>query len=181
MSLSTQSKSSKKTDLRQLIIFALLGVIMFLSKILMEALPNVHLLGALTITYTLVYRWRALIPLYIYVLLNGLFAGFDAWWVPYLYIWTVLWAAAMLLPKKMPKPLACVVYPLLCALHGAAFGILYAPAWAIIMKLDFKETIAWVIAGVPFDVMHIVGNAVAGLLIFPLSELLKRLESRYRR
>ena len=48
------------------------------------------------------------------------------------------------------------------------------------MKLDFKETVAWVIAGVPFDVMHIVGNTVAGLLIFPLSELLKKLENEAR-
>ena len=65
---------------------------MFCSKVIMEALPNIHLLGMLTMVYTLTFRWKALIPIYIYVFLNGLYAGFNVWWVPYLYIWTVLWA-----------------------------------------------------------------------------------------
>ena len=69
----------------------MLGTIMFVSKIVMEALPNIHLLGTLTMTYTVVYRKKALIPLYVYVFLNGLYAGFSLWWVPYLYIWTILW------------------------------------------------------------------------------------------
>ena len=98
---------------RELAVFALLGSFMFISKLLMEGLPNVHLLGMLTISYTLVYRKKALIPIYVYVLLNGLYAGFNMWWVPYLYIWTVLWAITMLLPKKMPKKVSAVVYPLL--------------------------------------------------------------------
>ena len=76
---------------RDMVIFAMLGTLMFCSKIAMEALPNVHLLGMLTMVYTIVYRYRALIPVYIYVLLNGAFAGFNLWWVPYLYIWTILW------------------------------------------------------------------------------------------
>ena len=96
----------------------MLGTLMFCSKIILEVLPNIHLLGMLTMVYTIVYRRKALIPIYIYVFMNGLFAGFNMWWVPYLYIWTVLWGAVMLLPKKMPKKIACVVYPALCALHG---------------------------------------------------------------
>ncbi|MBO7292804.1 MAG: hypothetical protein J6V07_02600, partial [Clostridia bacterium] len=74
-----------------LVVFAMLGSLMFCSKILMEVLPNIHLVGMLTVTYTVVFRARALIPLYIYVMLDGLFGGFSMWWYPYLYIWTVLW------------------------------------------------------------------------------------------
>ena len=153
---------------------------MFISKIVMEALPNIHLLGMLTITYTLVYRWRALIPIYIYVFLNGLYAGFDPWWVPYLYIWTVLWAAAMLLPRNMPKSLACVVFPILCGLHGLLYGVLYAPAYALMLKMNFQQMIVWISTGATFDVIHAVGNAVVGLLIYPMSEILKKLEDRYK-
>ncbi len=178
--LSTQKLDQKKRrsriSLRHLVIFALLAVIMFISKIVMEALPNVHLLGALTMTYTIVYRKRALIPIYVYVLLNGLYAGFNAWWVPYLYLWTILWGVTMLLPKKMPKWLAIIVYPTVCALHGLFYGILYSPAQAIMFDLNFSETLAWIAAGFPFDVIHAVGNLAVGFLILPLSELLGRLE-----
>ena len=64
----------------------MLGTIMFTSKIAMEALPNIHLVGMLTIVYTLVFRTKALIPIYIYVLMNGVYSGFSLWWMPYLYI-----------------------------------------------------------------------------------------------
>lgn len=156
-------------------LFAMFAALMFTSKLLMEFLPNVHLLGMFTVMLTVVFRAKALIPIYLYVMLNGLFAGFDVWWFPYLYIWTVLWALTMLVPKNIPKKLAAVVYPLLCGIHGVAFGTLYAPAQALFFGLDFGQTVAWIVAGIPFDVMHGVSNLFAGLLVLPLTELLKKL------
>lgn len=153
----------------------MLGALMFVSKVLMECLPNVHLLGMFTMVYTLVFRRKALIPIYIYVLLNGLYAGFNMWWLPYLYLWTILWAVTMLLPRHMPRKAAAVVYPIVCALHGLAFGTLYAPAQAIMMGMSFKATLAWIAAGLPWDAIHAAGNLAAGLMILPLSELLRKL------
>ena len=148
---------------------------MLVSKVVMELLPNVHLLGALTVAYTVAFRKKALIPIYVYVMLNGLIAGFSMWWMPYLYIWTLLWGATMLLPRGMSRKTKCIVYPLVCCLHGLLFGILYAPCQAIMFGMDFKATVAWVIAGFPFDAVHAVGNLVAGILVLPLSDLLVRL------
>ena len=158
----------------------MLGTVMFCSKIIMEVLPNIHLLGMLTMTYTLVFRKKALIPIYVYVMVNGLYAGFAAWWVSYLYIWTVLWAITMLLPKRMPQKVKYIVYPAVCCLHGLVFGILYAPAQALLFGLNFKQMIAWIIAGFPMDILHGIGNLFAGLLIVPLSQLLTKLmKQRY--
>ncbi len=156
----------------------MLGCIMFCSKIIMEAAPNIHFLGLLTMVYTIVYRGKALIPIYIYVFLNGLYAGFNQWWIPYLYIWTVLWVITMLLPKKMPTKVASVIYPLICCLHGIFFGALYAPVQALIYGFDLKQTMAWIAAGLSFDVIHAVSNFFMGLLILPLAALLKRLSKR---
>ncbi len=156
-------------------VFAILGTLMFCSKIIMEALPNIHPLGMFTMVYTLVFRKKALIPIYIYVLLNGIYAGFSLWWIPYLYIWTILWGITMLLPKNMPRKAACIVYPAICALHGIAFGALYAPAQAIMFKMSLAQTAAWIAAGLPWDILHSIGNLFVGMLMLPLSELLKRL------
>ena len=153
----------------------MLGTIMFCSKIIMEFLPNIHLLGMLTVTYTVVYRKKALIPIYIYVLLNGIYAGFNAWWVPYLYIWTVLWAAVMLLPRNMKGKTEAVVCHVICAMHGFLFGTIYAPAQAIMFGFSLNETLAWIAAGIPMDVLHGVGNIVVGFLIFPMAKLLRKL------
>ena len=160
--------------IRQICLFGILAALMFVSKIVMEALPNIHLLGMLTVVYTVVFRRKALIPIYVYVLLNGLFAGFSAWWVPYLYIWTVLWGATMLLPRNMPRAVAVVVYPILCATHGLLFGVLYAPIQALMFGFTFEQTLTWIAAGFTFDIIHMIGNFAVGLLIYPASEALKR-------
>lgn len=156
-------------------IFSMLGALMFCSKIIMEVLPNIHLLGMLTVVYTVVFRTKALIPIYVYVVVNGLYAGFSAWWVPYLYIWTVLWAVVMLIPRRLPKKLLTVIYAAVCCLHGLTFGILYAPVQALMYGFDLEQTLAWIAAGFTFDILHGVGNLAAGLLIMPLSELLLKL------
>ncbi len=174
-------RSSSRLSVGELVLFAMLGTLMFCSKIIMEVLPNIHLLGMLTMTYTVVFRKKALLPIYVYVVLNGLYAGFSVWWVPYLYVWTILWAATMLLPRKMPRKAALFVYPILCSLHGFAFGILYAPAQALFWGLDFAQMLAWIAAGASFDVLHGVSNLFAGMLVLPFSELLGKLYRRYIR
>lgn len=159
-------------------LFAMFAALMFCSKLLMEAFPNIHLLGMFTMVLTVVFRAKALIPIYVYVFLNGVYAGFNMWWYPYLYIWTVLWGITMLIPKKISPKVACIVYPAVCSLHGFAYGVLYAPAQAIMYGLDFEQMLAWIVAGIPFDVLHGVSNIFTGLLVYPFSELIKKLLKR---
>ena len=170
-------KNKLGLTLFEMVLFAMFGALMFGSKKMMEFLPNIHLIGMFTVLFTVVYRYKALIPLYIYVFLDGLISGFNVWWVPYLYVWTLLWGATMLLPRNMPRKWAIIVYPVVCAMHGFFFGILYAPAQAMFFGLDFRQTIAWIIAGAGFDTIHGISNLCAGLLIYPLSQLLRKLSA----
>ncbi len=170
---------TKRLSIKELAIFSVLGAIMYCSKFLMEVLPNIHLLGMFIMTFTVVFRKKALIPIYVYVFLDGLFGGFSLWWIPYLYIWTILWGVTMLLPKKMPDKLCYIVYPIVCCLHGLAFGALYAPAQAIMFNMNFQQIVAWIIAGFPFDLIHGISNLFMGILIVPLSKLMKKLVRAY--
>ncbi len=165
-----------KITIKETAVFAMLGTMMYVSKLLMQVLPNIHLLGTLIIVITLVYRAKALYPIYIYVFLEGLMGGFATWWIPYLYIWTVLWGVTMLLPQNMSKKLKPIVYIIVCGLHGFSFGILYAPAQALLFGLDFKGMLAWIAAGFAFDITHGISNLLCGTLICPLAALLKRIE-----
>lgn len=162
-----------KLTIREIAVFGMLGAVMYVSKMIMELVPNVHLLGVFIVAFTVVYRQKALYPIYVYVFLNGLFSGFAAWWIPYLYIWTVLWAFVMVLPKKMPRKIEPLVYMAVCAAHGFLFGTLYAPAQAIIFGLSFQGMIAWIFAGLPWDFIHGVSNFFCGVLILPLISALR--------
>ncbi len=167
-----------KLTIREIAVFSMLGALMFASKVLMEVLPNIHLLGVFIMAITLVYRQKALYPLYIYVLANGLYAGYALWWIPYLYIWLPLWGVTMLLPKKMPKRLAPIVYMLVCGLHGLLFGILYAPAQALMFGYDLQKTLLWIVTGLPADILHGVSNFCFGILILPIARALRIAERR---
>lgn len=173
--ISKKPKSKLKLTLFEMTLFSMFGALIFGSKVMMEFLPNIHLVGMFTVLLTIVYRMKALIPLYIFVMLNGLIAGFSLWWVPYLYIWTILWGITMLVPKKLPTSVAVVLYPLLCSFHGFIYGALYAPFQALIYGFTWEQTMAWIVAGFTFDLVHGIANFVVGLLIYPLSKVLRKL------
>ena len=158
----------------------MLGDIMYVSDILMEFLPNVHMVAALIVVVTVAYRSYALISIYVYAFLNGLFAGFGPWWVGYLYIWTILWAAVMLVPRGLGKKIKRVLYVGLCALHGFAFGLLYLPTQAIFFSPDPTYLFSWWSIGfVTADIYHGIGNLIFGiLLIYPLTELILKLRDK---
>ena len=165
-----------KPTTRELVIFSMLGAVMYASKVIMEFAPNIHLIGVFTIAFTVVYRKKALYPIYVYVFLTGMFHGFATWWVPDLYLWTVLWGAVMLLPANMPRKVRPVIYMIVCAAHGFLYGTLYAPAQALLYGLSFQKMIAWIIAGLPFDCIHGVSNFFCGILIMPVISILRLAE-----
>ena len=47
---------------------------------------------------------------------------------------------------------------------------------ALLFGLNFKGMIAWIIAGLPFDMIHGVSNFFCGMLIVPIVYLLRHLE-----
>ena len=165
-----------KLNVREIAVFSMLGAMIYASKMIMEAAPNIHLIGTFIVAITAVYRKKALYPIYIFVFVTGLMNGFATWWVPYLYIWTVLWGAVMLLPEKIPQEAKPIVYSVVCGLHGLLYGTLYAPAQALLFGLNFEGMISWIIAGLPWDAIHAVSNLVCGLLIYPLTATLNRVK-----
>ena len=81
MSSSTQGR--KRLPVRELVVFALLGVLMAISDLLMEGLPNIHVVGLFIAAITVVFRTKALFPIYTYVFLIGAASGFGLWWLSY--------------------------------------------------------------------------------------------------
>lgn len=161
---------------REIAVFAMFGALMYASKMLMEALPNIHLLAAFTTALTLVYRQKALYPIYAFVFITGLLGGFALWWIPYLYVWAVLWAVVMLLPRELPPKAAPLIYMFVCALHGLFYGVLYAPSQAVLFGLDFHGALAWVAAGFSFDIIHAISNFFCGALVLPLVRVMRLCE-----
>ena len=169
----------RNLKIHEITVFAMLSAVMFVSKVLMEGIPNVHLLGTFVVAFTLTYRAKALFPIYGYVFANGIWEGFSPFgWLPELYLWLILWGVIMLLPKKMPTFIAPLIYMLISGLHGLLFGVFYAPAYALFSGMGWDRVWLWVAAGLPFDLIHGIGNFALGTLIIPISTLLKKLDKK---
>lgn len=158
-----------KLSVKEITIFGVLAALMYASKLAMDFLPNIHLIGVFVIALSVVYRKKALYPIYAFVFLTGLMSGFSTWWIPYLYIWTVLWAVVLILPRNMNRP---IVYMIICALHGFLYGILYAPVQGILYGMSFEAVLAWIVAGLPWDLVHGIGNFFCAFLVMPIIKAL---------
>ena len=165
-----------KLKLKDFVILALISALMCVGDFAMEWLPNVHFVGVLIVVVTVVYRWYALLPIYVYVLIQGIVGGFQPWWIAYIYVWDFLWLFVMLIPKRIPPKYKNILYVAVCALHGYLFGVLYAPSQVLLFfGGDFSKMLPWVIAGIPADITHGTANLILGTaLICPMIKILNQ-------
>ena len=125
--------------------------------------------------FAVVFGWKALYPVYLYVTMEILLYGIGLWNINYLYIWAILAVAAKLL-RKMTSPLG---WAMLSGAFGLLFGALCGIADVFIGGFGYAVS-KWA-SGIPFDIAHCVGNFFIALVAFvPLRRLLERLYARIR-
>ena len=146
---------------KDLVVMAMLTGIIFAAQIAMASLPNIEIVTLLVILYTQLYRKRVFFIIYAFIGLEGLFYGFGIWWLNYLYIWTLLALLVLLLGKRQHSP---VFWAIVSGAYGLCYGMLCAIPYFIAGGLG--GGMAYWIAGIPYDVLHCVGNSVICLLLY---------------
>ena len=102
--------------------------------------------------------------------------GFNPTWsIGYLYVWTIL-AGLTLIFHRMENPLGWAV---LAGAFGLSFGALMAPPFILIMfepETFFTAFITYWVTGIPFDIVHCIGNFAICLFLFkPLTKIMTKL------
>ena len=164
---------NSKLTLRQITLFGMLGALTFGAKVAMAGLPNIEPVSLMVILFAATFGWKALYPIYLYVLMEVLLYGLGFWNVNYLYVWAILAVAAICM-RRLKNP---VWWALLSGVFGLAFGFLCCPPYAVMGGFDYA--IRWWLAGLPFDYIHGAANFVIALLLFvPLRKLLEKLYAK---
>ena len=157
-------------------LFGVLGALTFALQVAMAPLPNIEPVSLLVMIFAVVFGWKCLYPVYIFVAMEILFYGISTWNVYYLYVWTVLALGAIVM-RKATHPLA---WALLSAVFGLFFGALCGIVDVFIGGFAYAGS-KWV-SGIPFDLLHCGGNFGMALIMFkPLRNLLEKLYSNMRR
>ncbi len=156
--------------LRDMTLLSILGALTFAMKVILALIPNVEPVSMMVMLFMVVFGWKGLCGVYVYVALELLCFPAGTWMVNYLYVWAVLAVLTMLL-RKMEHPLG---WAMLSAAFGLIFGGLCAITDVFVGGPGFAVS-KWV-SGIPFDIAHCVGNFVITLLLFkPLRKLMEKL------
>ena len=162
-----------RVPVRQIALFGVLGAMTFGAKVAMSFLPNIEPVSLFVMVFAVVFGRKALYPIYLYVAMEILLYGIGTWNLMYVYVWTILAAAAWCM-RKAESPLS---WALLSGVFGLAFGALCAPVDFMLGDLGYVIS-KWV-TGIPFDLAHCAGNFVMALVLFkPMRGLLEKLYAR---
>ena len=71
---------------REAAVLGLLTAVLYAGKLVMAWFPNIEPVSLLILVYVAVLGWKALFPIYAYVLLEYVTWGFGLWSACYLYV-----------------------------------------------------------------------------------------------
>ena len=163
-------------SLGEIVLFGILGALTFALKFCMAALPNIEPVSLMVLLFGVIFGWRALYPTYVYVAMEILWFGLGTWNFNYLYIWVLLAVVAIML-RRMESALG---WAMVSGVYGLLFGALCAPVDIAIGGVGYAVS-KW-ISGIPFDVMHCIGNFIIALVLWkPLRKLMEKLYANMKR
>lgn len=166
----------KKLTVREIVLFGMLGALIFAAKYVMAFLPNIEPVSLMVMLCVVVFGRKAVYPIALYVLMEFLFYGLGLWNINYLYIWAILAIAA----GRMRKTRGALPWAILSGTFGLLFGALCAPVDVVIGGFGYAAA-KWV-SGIPFDIAHCIGNFAIALVMFvPMRNLLEKLYAKLER
>ena len=167
--MTMSAGNSPLLKVREMTVLALFAALMIALQIAMASLPNIELVTLLIILCTLHFGYKAIFAVSVFVLVEGLIYGINMWFINYLYVWPLL--VLIVLPLRKESNL--VLWTVLAGIYGLMFGTLCSIPYFI--TGGFAAGIAYIVAGIPFDLAHCIGNIVSVLVLFsPLDKLLHR-------
>lgn len=165
---------TRRVKLFETLVLTLLGVLMYVTQVILAPLPNIEVVSLLIIITTSVFGVKALCSTYIFVVCEILTYGLHIWSINYLYVWSIL-CIAVLLTRKFESP---VFFALLSAIFGLLFGTLCSIPYFITGGI--AGGLSYIIQGFWFDILHCVGNLVLTYLLFgSLKSILVKTVKKY--
>ena len=172
----------KKITVRDITLIGMMVAVIEVCKAALSFLPNIELTTFWLILFTLYFGRKILLVIPVFILIEGCIYGFGLWWVMYLYMWPLL----VLLVWIFKKHGSVWFFSTLSGLFGLFFGFFCAIPYVVIGTWDggiqngLYAGFTWWVAGIPWDIVHGVGNFVLMLVLYhPMRQVMERMKSRW--
>lgn len=147
-------------------------------KSALSFLPNIELTSFWIIMFMRYFGKKTYLVIPAFILFEGCIYGFGLWWLMYLYTWPILAFITWIFKKQE----SVIFWSVLSSLFGLSFGFLCSIPYFFIglssggVKSGLTTQFTWWVAGIPWDIVHGVGNFVLMMILFiPISKVMKRI------
>lgn len=146
----------------------LIVAVIEVSKAALAFLPNIELTTFWLIMFSLLFDWQIVLVVPVFILIEGCIYGFGLWWLMYLYTWPLL----VLFVKIFRKQESAWFWAVFSGAFGLSFGALCSVPYFFIglsgggFVSGLQSAFAWWIAGIPWDIVHCIGNFILMLILY---------------
>lgn len=175
-----KSQNSKKQILtvKDIALIGVMVAVIEVCKAALSYLPNIELTSFWLIIFTLFLGWKIVLVVPAFILIEGCIYGFQIWWVMYLYAWPLL----VFLTWIFRKQESVWFWSILSGAFGLCFGLLCSFPYAVAGTVDggirsgLYAGLTWWIAGIPWDIVHCIGNFVIMLMLYkPIRAVMRKI------
>ena len=160
--------SKKRFKTVDIAVIGIMTAILMVAKVALDFLPNIELVSFLMILYGICFGWRVFVVIPVFVVVQYALYPPGDWLILYTYVW---WIPAIcgVVFKKADNIWGWSIFS---GLYGLFFGVFYALIYFVIglrdggMALGFSSAFGKWISGIPFDLLHCVGNFAVMLMLY---------------
>lgn len=178
MSAKDERKDRLKLTTQDIATIGMMVAVIEVCKVVLMGLPNIELTTFWVIMFSIYFGNTVFWAIPVFALIEGAMFGFQIWWIMYLYMWPSL----ALLARVLKKIDSVMAYSVLSSAYGFLFGFFCAIPYLFIgmtdggIKNGFYSAFTWWVAGIPFDMVHGVGNFVLMLILYkPIRLIMNKL------
>ena len=170
-----------KISIKDICLIGIMVAVIEVCKVTMTFLPNIELTTFWLILFTLFFNRKVAFVVPVFILIEGCIYGFGSWWIMYLYTWPLL----VLIVWMFRKQESVWFWSILSGIFGLLFGLFCSLPYVVIgagdggIRAGLYAGFTWWVAGIPWDLVHGIGNFVLMLVIYkPVRSIMLRLQKK---
>ncbi|QQK07263.1 ECF transporter S component [Miniphocaeibacter halophilus] len=153
---------------RKLTFLSLLSAATIAGRIFFQFLPNIQPVTTIIIFTAIYFSFiDAILVNTLVIFISNLYLGFGIWTIYQIICYTVIILIAVILKKFNNFKKSILLQAIYSFFSGFIFGLVYSLLISSMFS-NFKSYWVYLLADMPFNLLHAIGNIVIYLIIVPI-------------
>ncbi len=146
----------------------MMTALMVASKEALSFLANIELVSFWVIMFTVYFGWRIWFVILAFILIECSIYSLGIWNLMYFLVWPVLAAVAWIFRKVD----SAWLWSIISGAFGLSYGFLCTIVYGVLailnsgVQVGLTSAFAWWAAGIPYDIVHCIGNFTIMLVLY---------------